>query len=163
MRIFIVLWPGMHCRMRRARRCIDDSGLRWWACSARTGGSLGSIGTFVGRNERDEIFSLGAFAVGKGTLLSGGGIVREGLRRAEAANWWMLCLLSLVLIATLPLEAEAVSLQALVTPSTTIVKDGRPVTFALHNFIEFKSLAELFPYIDSQARRWNGPGGLDDV
>jgi hypothetical protein len=64
---------------------------------------------------------------------------------------------------SLPLCAEAVSLQALVTPSTTIVKDGRPVTFALHGFIEFKSLAELFPYIESQTQRWNVPGGLDDV
>ncbi|MGB7945815.1 MAG: hypothetical protein WCF42_21080 [Terriglobales bacterium] len=58
--------------------------------------------------------------------------------------------------------AEAVSLQSLVTPSTTIVKNGRPVTFALHAFIEFKSLAELFPYIESQTQRWNTPGGLDE-
>ncbi|MGO9404327.1 MAG: hypothetical protein ACLPVW_12765 [Terriglobales bacterium] len=66
------------------------------------------------------------------------------------------------LIVSPPLRAEAVSLQALVTPSTTIVKDGRPVTFALHGFIEFKSLAELFPYIESQTQRWNVPGGLDE-
>jgi hypothetical protein len=59
--------------------------------------------------------------------------------------------------------AEVVSLQALVTPSTTIVKDGRPVKFALYGFIEFKSLAELLPYIESQTQRWNVPGGLDDV
>jgi hypothetical protein len=62
----------------------------------------------------------------------------------------------------LPMCAEVVSLQALVTPSTTIVKEGRPVKFALYSFIEFKSLAELFPYIESQAQRWNVPGGLDD-
>jgi len=61
-----------------------------------------------------------------------------------------------------PLCAEAVSLQALVTPSTTIVKGGRLVTFALHGFIEFKSLAELLPYIESQTQRWNVPGGLDE-
>ncbi len=61
-----------------------------------------------------------------------------------------------------PLCAEAVSLQALVTPSTTILKDGRPVTFALHGFIEFKSLAELLTYIESQTQRWNVPEGLDE-
>lgn len=57
------------------------------------------------------------------------------------------------------LQAQQISLQVLVTPSTVIVKDGHPVTFALHGFIEFKSLSELFPYIDSQTKRWNT--GLD--
>ncbi|MGH9547282.1 MAG: hypothetical protein ACRD23_18905 [Terriglobales bacterium] len=57
-----------------------------------------------------------------------------------------------ILIA--PLRAQPVPLQALVTPSTTILKDGRPVTFALHGFIEFKTLADLFPYIESQTQRW---------
>jgi len=61
-----------------------------------------------------------------------------------------------------PLCAEAFSLEALATPSTTIVKDGRPVRFALHGFIEFNSLAELFPYVESQTRRWNVQGGLDE-
>lgn len=37
-----------------------------------------------------------------------------------------------------------------------MVKDGKPVTFALHGFLEFKSLSELFPYIDSQTQRWPG-------
>ena len=55
-----------------------------------------------------------------------------------------------------PLPAQDVSLQAIVTPSTVVLKDGQPVTFALHGFIEFKSLAELFLYIDSQTRRWQG-------
>lgn len=64
-----------------------------------------------------------------------------------------------ILIA--PLRAEQVSLQSLVTPSTTILKDGRPVTFALHGFIEFKTLADLFPYIEYQTQRWKG--GLDDT
>jgi hypothetical protein len=58
------------------------------------------------------------------------------------------------------LQAQQISLQALVAPSTTIVKDGRPVTFAVHGFIEFKSLSELFPYIDSQTQRWKT---LDDA
>jgi hypothetical protein len=61
------------------------------------------------------------------------------------------------------LQARQISLQVLVTPSTTITKEGRPVTFALHGFIEFKTLAELFPYIDSQTRRWKGPAALDNT
>ena len=54
-------------------------------------------------------------------------------------------------------------MQALVTPSTVISKDGRPVTFAFHGFIEFKSLGEMFPYIESQTQRWNTPSGLDEA
>jgi len=61
-----------------------------------------------------------------------------------------------------PLQAQQISLQALVTPSTTIVKDGHPVTFALHGFIEFKSLSELFAYIGSQTQRRQTTGSLDD-
>src|SRR5260370_23649787 len=68
--------------------------------------------------------------------------------------------------STMPLSisvrAEQVSLQALVTPSTQILQDGRVITFAVHGFIEFKSLAELFPYIESETRRWQAIGGLDD-
>ena len=37
------------------------------------------------------------------------------------------------------------------------VKDGRPVTFALLGFIEFKTLEELFAYIDREAGRWSFP------
>ena len=66
----------------------------------------------------------------------------------------MLLVLLLVLSASLP--AEQISLQAIVTPSTVIMKDGRPIPFAVHGFIEFKRLAELFPYIDSQTQRWKG-------
>ncbi len=58
-------------------------------------------------------------------------------------------------------QAEPVSLRALVTPSTIIVKDGHPVKFAVHGFVEFNSLAELFPYVELQTRRWNVPGGLN--
>jgi len=53
-------------------------------------------------------------------------------------------------------KAQILSLQALVTPSTVIVKDGHPVAFAVLGFIEFKSLAELFPHIQSQTQRWDG-------
>ena len=74
----------------------------------------------------------------------------------------MLCAAFLVFSMGRALWAQAVSLQALVTPSTTIVKDGQPVRFALHGFIEFKSLAELFPYIESQARRWDVRNGLNE-
>jgi len=51
-------------------------------------------------------------------------------------------------------QAEPISLQGLVTPSTVITKDGRTVRFAVHGFVEFNSLSELFPYIDSQTKRW---------
>src|SRR5882672_10407757 len=61
------------------------------------------------------------------------------------------------------LKADEVSLQALVTPSTIIMKDGHPVTFGLHGFIEFKSVSELFPYIDSQTERWKLNGDMDNI
>jgi len=70
-------------------------------------------------------------------------------------------LLILFLCASLP--AQQISLQALVTPSTVISKDGQPVHFALHGFIEFRSLAEMFPYIDSQTHRWAGNPAFDDA
>jgi hypothetical protein len=72
-----------------------------------------------------------------------------------------LMLAAIFLFLPLPLQAEPVSLQSLVSPSTVIVKDGRPVLFAVHGFIEFKSLAELFPYIDSQTARWKGSPAFD--
>lgn len=71
-------------------------------------------------------------------------------------------LLALLFIVT-ESHAQQISLQALVEPSTIIVKDGHPVTFALHGFIEFKSLSEMLSYVDSQTQRWKNNGGLDDV
>jgi hypothetical protein len=68
----------------------------------------------------------------------------------------------MVSILTSPLCAQQILLQTLVTPSTTIVKEGHTVTFALHAFIEFKSLSELFPYLDSQTQRWK-TAGLSDA
>ena len=62
----------------------------------------------------------------------------------------------LLAVANAPLRAQQIPLQAIVTPSTVIMKDGHPLSFAVHAFIEFKSLAELFPYIDSQTARWKG-------
>lgn len=58
-------------------------------------------------------------------------------------------------------HAQQIPLETIVTPSTVILKDGRPVTFALHGFIEFKTLAEMFPYIELQTKRW--PRMLSDA
>ena len=58
------------------------------------------------------------------------------------------------MLLSVSLLAADISLQATVTPSTVILKDGHTVTFAVHGFIEFKSLSELFPYIESQSLRW---------
>ena len=77
----------------------------------------------------------------------------HGIRRLALALIFAVSLLT-------PLWAEQVSLQAIVTPSTVIMKDGHPVTFALRGFIEFKSLGEMFPYIESQKGRWPS---LDDA
>jgi hypothetical protein len=76
----------------------------------------------------------------------------------------LLALLPLLIASWLPAQessqqtsrqtSQPSSLQELVTPSTVYMKDGHTVTFALHGFIEFKSLVEAFPYIESQTRRW---------
>ena len=73
-------------------------------------------------------------------------------RSRNAVGWLILAFVNLTFCPSS--QAQPISLQSLVTPSTVILKDGRPVTFALHGFIEFKSLAELFPYAESQAQRW---------
>jgi hypothetical protein len=54
------------------------------------------------------------------------------------------------------LQAQQISLAAIVTPSTVVQKDGHPVPFDLHGFIEFQSLTELFRYIEFQGDRWKG-------
>jgi hypothetical protein len=77
------------------------------------------------------------------------------------AGWAILAVVCLVARSTG--QAEPVSLQALVTPSTVISKDGHAVAFAVHGFVEFKSLAELFPYIESQTRRWKATADFDDA
>ena len=53
-------------------------------------------------------------------------------------------------------SGEPIALKEVVTPSTVLMKDGKPVMFAIHGFIAFRSLAEVFPYIESQRRRWKG-------
>src|ERR1700746_4118613 len=83
------------------------------------------------------------------------------LRKRGGVARWMIGIGLITMTLTSSVRAEQVSLQAIVTPSTTILKDGRVVTFAVHGFIEFKSLAELFPYIESQVQHWKLNGGLD--
>jgi len=61
------------------------------------------------------------------------------------------------------LWGQAVSLQALVTPSTVIAKEGQPVRFAVHGYVEFNSVKELFEYIEKQSQRWKGHPELDDT
>jgi hypothetical protein len=58
------------------------------------------------------------------------------------------------IIAACSLPAQELYLQSVVAPSTIIVKDGHPIKFAIHGFIEFQSLAEVFPYIELQKQRW---------
>jgi hypothetical protein len=70
----------------------------------------------------------------------------------------LICVVLVALMLQGSLAAQQITLQTLVTPSSIILKDGRPLTFAVHGFIEFKSLAELFPYIETQKQRWK----LDD-
>lgn len=53
--------------------------------------------------------------------------------------------------------AQDLTLDDLVTTSAVFVKDGQPVRFALLGFIEFKTLDELFSYIDGEAGRWSFP------
>lgn len=79
----------------------------------------------------------------------------------RAKLWWVLAIIGIVLCRTS--VAEQLRLQDLVTPATVVIKDGHPVTFAIHGFIEFKSLADAFPYIDSQAARWKGKANIDEA
>jgi len=69
--------------------------------------------------------------------------------------WRMISSGCLVLAAASFQSAQEIPLQALVTPSTVIVKNGEPVKFAIHGFIEFKSLGEVASYVEVQTARWN--------
>jgi hypothetical protein len=84
-----------------------------------------------------------------------------GMNELQTRRYAMICVVLVMVILHAPLHAEQLSLQAVVTPSTIILKDDHTVTFAIHGFIEFQSLAELFPYIESQTQRWKLSGGLD--
>jgi hypothetical protein len=83
------------------------------------------------------------------------------VRKSRAVARLMTRITLSALILSACVQAEQISLQAIVTPSTIILKDGHPLTFAVHGFIEFKSLAELFPYVESQTQRWKS--GLDEA
>jgi hypothetical protein len=84
------------------------------------------------------------------------------VRRHAVPRWIMRTALVGVTLMAAPLPAQELSLQSLVTPSTIVVKDGRPVVFAIHGFIEFKSLAEVFSYIESHTQRWkHASAGFD--
>ena len=69
---------------------------------------------------------------------------------------WRNALALVVCLAGAAAHAQPLSLRSVVTPSTVLQKDGKMVTFAIHGYIEFKSLAEVFPYVESQRRRWQG-------
>ena len=75
---------------------------------------------------------------------------------------WIIGTALLAVLTGSPLGAQELSLQAVVTPSTILRKDGRPVKFAIHGFIEFNSLAEAFPYIEAQTQRWKGKISEED-
>jgi len=81
-------------------------------------------------------------------------------RKPWCVSRWAVCVGLFAVALSASAQTQHVSLQEVVTPSTVILKDGRPVVFALHGFIEFKSLAEMFSYIESQTQRW--PGGITD-
>jgi hypothetical protein len=82
--------------------------------------------------------------------------MKDFSRTLRRAFWVVLVVAFLVFAATIPVKGQELSLQAVVTPSTVILKDGKTVTFAIHGFIEFRSLAEVFPYIEAQTLRWKG-------
>ena len=72
-------------------------------------------------------------------------------RKLRCVPQSMVCAALLAAALGASAQTQQISLDAIVTPSTVIVKDGRPVTFALRGFIEFKSLAEMFPYVEFQS------------
>jgi hypothetical protein len=74
-----------------------------------------------------------------------------------------LSLLFVLPVMAAPLRGEPLPLQKLVTPSTVIQKDSHVLTFAIHGYVDFNSLAEAFPYIESQRQRWNGKISEADV
>jgi hypothetical protein len=89
--------------------------------------------------------------------------LQTGERRLFSIVPWTRYLLLLAIASLNPglSSAQELSLQKLVTPSTVISKDGHPVTFAIHAYIEFNSLKDTFPYIESQAARWQNSSAFD--
>ncbi len=89
--------------------------------------------------------------------------LQTGEWRLFSIGAWTRCLFLFAITSLTPgsLSAQELSLQELVTPSTVISKDGHPVTFAIHAFIEFNSLKDAFPYIELQAGRWQNSAAFD--
>lgn len=50
--------------------------------------------------------------------------------------------------------AAPLTLRRLVDPATRVEVNGQTVPFALHGFVRFETLNDLFMYIDEQAGRW---------
>ena len=67
-----------------------------------------------------------------------------------------------IVFGSLGAQSQQISLKALVTPSTVLEKDGHPVTFAVHGYIEFQSLWDLFPYAVSQSERWKADSNFSE-
>jgi hypothetical protein len=77
----------------------------------------------------------------------------------------LVCVQVALAVALTPVSSQAqdLTLRDLVSPSTVVIKDGKPVTFTLHGFIEFQSLAEAQQYIDSQYNRWPADKTVTDA
>lgn len=65
---------------------------------------------------------------------------------------------------SLPAQEPTLTLDRLISPSTVLRNGDAAIPFALHFFIEFESLEELFSYIDEQAGRWrfDSPDNRDE-
>lgn len=77
------------------------------------------------------------------------------MRRAAAlaAVAWVATVLAPVAAPAQPAPPRT-TLRQLVTPSSRLEVQGRPLRFALHGLVEFDTLIDLFAYIDAEAGRW---------
>lgn len=74
--------------------------------------------------------------------------------RAAALRIGVCALLALPSVSPAQPAAPRTTLRQLVTPSSRLEAQGRPLRFALHGLIEFDTLADLFAHIDREAGRW---------
>ena len=83
----------------------------------------------------------------------------------EGNKWfrWTVAAVAILMLRGQALGAERLTLNLVVTPSTVIVKDGKPVPFAIHGFIEFVSLSEAFRYIEAQRQLWTGKVNQEEL
>jgi hypothetical protein len=68
------------------------------------------------------------------------------------ALWVVSC--TAVTPVALNAQESHLTLAELLTPTSIVRHHNEPVRFALHWFIEFETLGELFSYIDNQAGQW---------